>query len=403
MDAVAAVEALFTPEGRDDPFPYYAALHAHGPMTDLGGFAVVAGYDAVGRALRNPALKEEGVDWVNRSWPDWQEHAALSLFTDSMLFTSDPDHARVRRLVGQVFSARRVASLAPAVEGLVDGLLDRLGELGSGGAPVDFMSEFAYTLPVTVIGELLGIPEQDRLWFRPKIADLTAQLEPDLDESRLMACDAAARELLAYFKDLVALRRTAPRDDLVSALGEVQDSRDGRLSERELLCNLVVLLVAGFDTTTNLLGNGLVLLLDRPQHLAALRESPASTPGYVEEFLRYDSPVQVTSRWAPDGAVLEGVKLPPGAEVTLLIGAANRDPRRYERPDVFDPSRLASQPISFGGGPHFCLGAALARLEAQTAFPRLLRRFPQLSSAGAPVRRDRLTLRGWGQVPVALG
>jgi cytochrome P450 len=404
MDAVAAVEALLTPEGREDPFPYYAALHEHGPVVDLGGgYAVVVGYDALGRALRNPLLQEEGTDWVRLRWPEVADNPSVRLFAESMLFTGDPGHARVRRLVSKAFTARRVAGLAPAVERLTDGLLDRLAELGAGGAPVDFIAEFAYTLPVTVICELLGVPEQDRQWFRPLVADLAAQLEPVYSDHQLAAADAAALSLTSYFTDLVAERRSAPRDDLVSALVQVRDEDDGRLSDRELLCNLVLLLAAGFETTTNLLGNGLALLLDHPGRPAALRADPSAAPAYVEEFLRLDSPVQLTARWAPQGAVVEGVEVPPGGEVLLLVGAANRDPVRFARPDVFDPGRPANQPLSFGGGPHFCLGAALARLEGRTAFGRLLERFPSLEPAGGRTRRDRLTLRGYATLPVRLG
>lgn len=404
MDAVAAVEALLTPEGRDDPFPYYAALHEHGPAVDLGGgYAVVVGYDALGRALRDPVLKEEGMDWVRLRWPEVADHPSVRLFAESMLFTGDPGHARVRRLVSKAFTARRVAGLAPAVERLTDDLLDRLAELGADGSPVDFITEFAYTLPVTVICELLGVPDRDRLWFRPLVADLAAQLEPVYSTEQLAAADAAALSLISYFTDLVAARRAEPCDDLVSALVQVRDEDDGRLSDRELLCNLVLLLAAGFETTTNLLGNGLALLLDHPDHLVALRADPSAAPAYVEEFLRFDSPVQLTARWAPEGAVVEGVQVPPGGEVLLLVGAANRDPLRFARPDVFDPGRSSNQPLSFGGGPHFCLGAALARLEGRTSFGRLLERFPALDPAGERTRRDRLTLRGYASVPVSLG
>ncbi|WP_055589460.1 cytochrome P450 [Streptacidiphilus griseoplanus] len=404
MDALAAVEALLTPEGRSDPFPYYAALHEHGPVISLGdGYTVVVGYDALGRALRDPVLREEGVEWVRLRWPEVADHPSVRLFAESMLFSPDPGHARVRRLVSKVFTARRVAELAPAVERLTDGLLDRLAELGADGSAVDFMAEFAYALPVAVICELLGVPEQDRLWFRPQVADLAAQLEPVYSTEQLAAADDAALALIDYFTRLVAERRADPRDDLVSALVQVRDEEDGRLSHRELLCNLVLLLAAGFETTTNLLGNGLALLLDRPDRLAALRAEPSAAPAYVEEFLRFDSPVQLTSRWAPEGATVDGVVVPPGGEVLLLVGAANRDPARFRQPDVFDPGRESNQPLSFGGGPHFCLGAALARLEGRTAFGRLLERFPQLEAATGRRRRDRLTLRGYASLPVVTG
>jgi cytochrome P450 len=283
---------------------------------------------------------------------------------------------------------------------MADGLLDAMADRGAGRSAVEFMHDFAYLLPVTVICELIGIPEADREGFRPVARDLAGVFEvTDIDT--LPAINAAATELLAYFTALAAERRAAPRDDLLSNLLAVSDSGDGRLDEAELLHNLTLLLVAGFETTTNLLGNGLQIVLRDPPAGEAVRDGSVPASAFVEEVLRYDSPVQLTSRIGYDTS-LGGVAVAEGTGVVTLLGAGNRDPRRFTDPSRFDPARPDGGPLSFGGGAHFCIGAALARLEGAVAFPRLLRRFPKISAAGEPARRDRLLLRGFDTLPVTL-
>jgi cytochrome P450 len=394
----AIVEQLMTPAGRADPFPLYAAAHELGPVSALTGDTfVVCGYAAVNQVLREPAFglpdtasPESGQD-------------ALRLMNRSILRANPPDHGRMRSLISKVFTARRVAELRPAIETAVDDLLVRFATAAGGGS-TDFMDRVAYPLPVSVICELLGVPPGDRWRFRPLAADLTEALE--LSGGTSASADTAARELAAYFAPLIAERRTTPGDDLVSALVAARDAGDGRLSDEELLANLILLLVAGFETTTNLLGNGLAILLDRPDLAAALRAGRIPVAGFIEEVLRYDSPVQaVTRRAYRDGLAAEGVPIPAGSDLILLIGAANRDPARYDRPDRFDPARTDIRPLSFGAGPHICIGNNLARLEAAVAFPELLTRFPNLSPArdSSPLRRDRLVLRGYQTLPVAVG
>jgi cytochrome P450 len=313
----------------------------------------------------------------------------------------------MRAPIASVFTPRRVAALEPAVVGVVDRLLDRLPALDAGeGRGVDFMEEFAYRLPVSVICELLGVPEQDRGPFRSLVHDLTQVLEFMTDKTDLTAADAAARELSATFAALAELRRAEPRDDLITALVQLVDAEDARLDAAELLGNLALLLLAGFETTTNLLGNGLAVLFGHPSVRAALIQEALPVADFVEEVLRYDSPVQLTSRTALfRGLEIDGVPLRQHGEVVLLIGAANRDPARFHDPDRFDPWRADNQPLSFGAGMHYCLGAMLARLEARIAFTALLRRFPAIAAAkGAePVRQDRLLLRGYASLPVEFG
>jgi cytochrome P450 len=262
------------------------------------------------------------------------------------------------------------------------------------------MSEFAYQLPVTVICELIGIPEEDRESFRPVARDLCGVFELN-EEADFPAINAAAVELLAYFTGLAAKRRAEPRDDLISVLLGISDSADGRLSDAELLHNLTLLLVAGFETTTNLLGNGLQIVLQDPGAGEAVRTGAVSPAAFVEEVLRFDSPVQLTSRIAYP-VTMGGVSLSAGDQVMTLIGAGNRDPRRFADPDVFNPLRPDGGPLSFGGGAHFCIGAALARLEGTVAFSRLLTRFPEIAPAGEPVRRESFLLRGFDELPVSI-
>jgi cytochrome P450 len=293
-----------------------------------------------------------------------------------------------------------VAGLEPAITAITDELLAGMADRGKDGSVVEFMHDFAYLLPVTVICELLGIPEADRDGFRPVARDLAGIFELN-DPASLPAINAAAVELLAYFTGLTARRRADPHDDLITDLLTVSDAADGRLTDAELLHNLTLLLIAGFETTTNLLGNGLQVILRRPEAGESVRDGSVPVPAFVEEVLRYDSPVQLTSRVGCEAKV-GGVAIEAGDHVMTVLGAGNRDPRRFAHPDTFDPLRSDGGPLSFGGGAHFCIGAALARLEAAVAFPRLLRRFPAIAPAGEPVRRDTLLLRGFDALPVTV-
>ncbi|MFC1406840.1 MULTISPECIES: cytochrome P450 [Streptacidiphilus] len=408
MDAAEIIGQLARAEGRVDPYPLYAQAHRLGPVTSFAEDWVLAcGYDSVNRVLRNPAFGVDSDELRRARFGDEPIPDSLSLLGASMLQSNPPVHTRMRAPIASVFTPRRVAALEPAVVGVVERLLDGLGGRDSGdGRGVDFMEEFAYQLPVSVISELLGVPEQDRRPFRSQIHDLSRVLEFMSDDSDLTAADAAARELGGYFATLAELRRAEPRDDLVTALVQLVDAEDARLDAAELLGNLALLLLAGFETTTNLLGNGLALLFDHPSVRAALIQGALPVGDFVEEVLRFDSPVQLTSRTALfRGLDVDGVPLPQYGEVVLLIGAANRDPARFHDPDRFDPWRADNQPLSFGAGMHYCLGAMLARLEARTAFTALLRRFPAIAPAqGAqPVRQDRLLLRGYATLPVDLG
>jgi cytochrome P450 len=374
LNAAELLQDLMSPAGRADPFPVYAAAHRLGPVLPVtDDIFLVVGYAAANDVLRNPSFEIPA---------EPSSRPALDLMQRSILRTNPPDHARMRSLIGQVFTPRRVAALQPTVEAAVDQLLDGLP------TQVDFMDRFAFQLPVTVICELLGVPAADRHRFRPLASDLTAALE--LTDTADEAADAAAAELGEYFGHLI---RNPPAGGLVSALVAARDADDDRLSDEELLANLILLLVAGFETTTDLLGNGLAILLDQPDQLT----EPAA---FVEEVLRYESPVQVTTRVARNTVEVAGTSIPAGSNLVLLLGAANRDPARFADPDRFDPLRTGNKPLSFGAGAHICLGNSLARLEATVAFTRL--RAATIMPAGEPTRRDRLVLRGYQTLPVAI-
>jgi cytochrome P450 len=400
-----SLKDLLSHKGRRDPYPHYAELHRHGPVCRLVGDEyrfdiVVHGFDAANKVMRDPTFRVMDSEYPDRRGAAWRAHTALRTLLASIFFTDGPEHLRVRRLFSQVFTPRRIAAMEPAVIRIINARLDRLTELGSGGEPVDFMSEFALPIPADVIGELLGVPEADRPWFPDRVRAFGAILDLGSGMWRfLQAADQAAAELSGYFTELVARRRAEPRDDLISAL--VQAQTDGApLGDAELIANLLTMFNAGFVTTTHLIGNGLTLLLDHPDLRARLLADPDSSPSYIEEILRYEPPTHFSIRWATADTELMGVPVPEGSRVLVMFGAANRDPNRFPDPDLFDPSREDTQQLAFGGGLHYCLGAALSRLEGQLALPMVFRRFPGIRVAGEPGPRDKLMLRGYDSLPV---
>lgn len=407
MEAEAIIGALMTPEGRGEPYQLYAAAHELGPVRRVGDWPMhlCTGYAEINAVLRNNAFGTIEYDMRSAEWRAMvAEDGAVASFAQSMLEMNPPNHRRVRSLVSSAFTQRRVAALEPAIERLTDALVEELAALGEGGVPVDFMEQFAFRLPVNVICEMLGVPEADRYRFRPLAHDLTFALELTQNLDEFGPADAAATELRAYFTELADRRRAQPQDDLVSALVQANDAHDGSLSDAELLGNLLLLLVAGFETTSNLLGNGLYLGFEHPEVFDQVRKGEIEVSGFVDEVLRYDSPVQLTSRLAvTDDASIGDHRVSKGEEILLLIGAANRDPARFDHPDAFDPTRPDNVPLSFGAGIHYCLGQGLARLEGKIGFQKLLERFPDLALAGTPERRDRLVLRGYETLPIRVG
>jgi cytochrome P450 hydroxylase len=394
------IRELVGTAGRTDPYPRYEQLREHGAVVGVRpGLMVVVGYAECDAALRDGRLRVQDGASYDAIYPDWREHPALRGYLDSMLYRNPPDHARMRRLVSGGFTPRRVTGLRTAIEQLTDRLLDGLAELGGAGAAVDFIAEFASRLPIAVISALLGVRAEDQAWFRRIAADVTIALEGITNQQALNVADDAMQDLSDYFVALIERRRPEPADDVVSAL--VHSSAE-RLSQQEMVANMMLLLTAGFETTSFLLGHGLLLALQHRHHATRLRTDPGFAIGYVEETLRLEAPVQATSRWAATELTLLGNPVPAGTKVVLILGAANRDPRRFADPSGFDPDRGDIQPLSFGAGSHFCLGAPLSRMEAQIALPRLLRRFPELALAGSPVRRDTWVGRGLDELAIRL-
>jgi len=391
------LDELTTLTGREDPYPRYARLREISPVlrAEDGALVVTRHADcvAVTRDGRLGHLPTDMLAFLGLS--DWAEHPALQQLFTSLIALNPPDHTRLRRLVSATFTARRVEALRPAIAAMVDGLLDEMT------GTTDFVAAFAFRLPVNVIGELLGVPAVDRGAFQSVVRDWSQVLE-SIGPEVLATADPAAATLRGYLAELAAERRRAPQDDLLSALVAAGDAGD-RLTEDELITTAGLLFAAGFETTTNLLANGLVALLRHPEQLAALRERPALAASAVEELLRFDSPVQLVSRVVFEGVELGGVPIEAGERVVAYLGAGNRDPERFAEPERLDLERSDNAPLSFGGGIHFCLGAPLARLEAQVAFPALLARLPGLELAGEPQRRDSLTIRGLTRLPIETG
>lgn len=402
MDVLEIFNWLLEPAGMADPYPLYAALHEHGPIVRANEMLVlVPGYELASSVLRDGAFRVPDAELLDEVNLSWREHPSLD--PNSMLTLNGDPHSRIRSLFSKQFTRRRVADLEPAVIAQTDALLDKIADLGAGGAPVDFMDEFAFALPVTVICELIGVPESERDEFRPLARSLTATLEPLIDEAGLVEADVAALKLAGMFASLVAERRARPADDLLSGLVAAAAADEERISENELIQNLILLLVAGFETTTNLLGNGVHIVLNDPSAAEGPGSGDVGAAAFVEEVLRFDSPVQFAEdRRRKVPAEVGGFTVDPHDHLIVMLGAANHDPRRFAEPGRFWPGRPDPGPLSFGAGAHFCLGAALARLEGTVAFPRLFSRFPELAAAEEAQRRVSLVLRGFEHLMITV-
>jgi cytochrome P450 len=312
-----------------------------------------------------------------------------------MLGLDPPDHTRLRRLVAKAFTPRTVENLRPKIVRLTDELLDEMH-----GA-VDVISALALPLPMAVIGEMLGIPASERAVLQPHVRAAAQMLEFDPALELVDAASSANDVIVEHLEVLIAERRAEPTDDLLSELIHVEEQGD-QLSHTELIATVMLLFGAGFETTTNLIGNGLLALLDHPDELRRLRDDRSLMKTAVEELLRWDSPVQIDGRMVFEDVDLHGESVAAGEQFVTLLGAANRDPRMFDEPDRFDVGRVGPAPMSFGGGIHFCLGAALARAEGHVVFERLLDRFPVIEPAwdDPPAYRDTIVLHGLESLPV---
>jgi cytochrome P450 len=391
---------FFTPEGRANPYPHYHALREAAPIWRSESLRswVLTRYDDCQAALRDPRLgKDYERQMEFRIGPDWRRHPSVTRGEHSMVNVDGAEHLRLRRLVVKAFSKRTVEALRPGMERMTATLLAPLAEAGRG----DILDTLAFPLPVWVIGELLGVPEGDRPQFRDIVRDIVAVVEAKPTAEQLLRADAATVVSRDYFLRLVAEKRRRPADDLLSRLIHTEDNGD-RLSDDELVTMSSLLFGAGFETTTNLVGNGLLGLLRHPSELDRLRAEPALFANLPDELLRYDGTAQLANRAAKVPVQIGGVTIEPGQAVLTLLGAANHDPARFPDPDRLDVTRTGTEPLSFGGGIHFCLGALLATAEIDIVFRTLVTRFPVIELVREPRFRDRLTLRGLESLDIAV-
>ena len=394
-----AFAALFGADRRPDPYPHYRRWREHAPVARLHEqMYVVSGFAEATQVLRDAAFghqEPEVLDPANRL-PD-QPVDKTGRVVRSFLGLNPPDHTRLRRLVSKAFTPRMVEQLTPRIEQITAELLDRALAEGS----VDLMTALAKPLPVEVIAELLGVPLDDRERFAAWSGAMARALDPPFLQSpeTIEPAIRARQAFIRYFRELAQQRRVDPGEDLLSSLVAVSDAGDA-LTEDELLVTVMLLLIAGHETTTNLIGNGVLALLRRPEGVGAAADQPDRV---VEELLRYDSPVQLTARIALRDTVIGGFEVAADSQAIVLIGAANRDPAVCEDPEVFEPGREPGRHLAFGQGIHFCLGSPLARLEGWIAFRELARRAPGLSLAGEPSWGSTTTLRGLASLPVSFG
>ncbi|MGW5050134.1 cytochrome P450 family protein [Actinokineospora sp. NPDC004072] len=385
-----------------DPHGLYAQLREAAPVRraqlpgEMQGWLVTR-YADVRAALADPTLSKDYrgmVELVKRHYGDVPMDGFGAELASHMLNTDPPDHTRLRKLVNRAFTTRRVEGLRERVHEITTSLLDAMAE---GPDEVDLLTAFAFPLPMTVICEVLGVPDDDRDDFRRWTGVLLSSAGPE-------EMQAASASMLEYLLKLIAAKRANPGEDLLTALCEASEDND-RLSETELVSMAFLLLVAGHETTVNLIGNGMLALLRTPDQRAALTADPTLLPGAVEELLRHDGPINIaTLRYTTAPLTLSGVTIPEGEFVLLSLTSANRDPARFPNPDTIDVHRAPGAHLAFGHGIHYCVGAPLARMEAEIALGELLRRFPTLTLATTPTTtlryRSSAIIRGLESLPV---
>lgn len=391
---------FFDPTIRSNPYPRYHELRANAPVHwdegIPGGAWILTRYADVAPALRDPRLSGDRMPIFRLVLRDTDEARA---FDDSMarwlLNLDPPRHTPLRALVARAFTPRIIEALRPRVQAITDKLLHDVAARGH----FDVIADLAYPLPVTVIAELLGVPAEDRPKLREWSVDIARFFGNMRGIKRAMASDA---EFRAYLSSLCEKRRAQPTDDLLSALLAAEDAGN-RLSEADVVSTAILLFIAGHETTTHLIGNGLLALLQHPAELALVRERPELMPGCVEELLRYDSTVQFLARSAKESLEIGGVPIERGQNMMLVIGAANRDPAQFPDPDRLDVRRAENRHVSFGLGFHYCLGAPLARMEGAIALQSILSRWPRLRLANDEVRwQDNFGFRGLESLPLLL-
>jgi cytochrome P450 len=394
----------FEPGFIEDPYSRYATMRAGDPVHRSPlDFWVLFGYEEILRLLRDPTLSVED----RNARPTQLDEMVALIVGDradrgarSMLSRDPPDHTRLRKLVSKAFTVRVIQDLRPRIQELVDGMLDEAEAQGE----IDVIRQFAFPLPFAVISEMLGVPVADADKLREWSGLIVRSLEPLVDPDTIRAIADASDLMFDHVSELIAQKRKDLGDDLLSALISAEEHGDV-LSDEELVEQVVLLYIAGHETTVNLIGNGVYALVRDRDQLKRLQEDPSLMPVAVEELLRFDSPVQMTRRITLTDVEIGGKTIEKGSFCALVLASANRDPARFGKDsEQLDVTRAeAHQHLSFGGGAHYCLGAALARLEGEVAIGSLIGRFPHLDLAGGPSYNGRLNLRGLERLPVALG
>jgi cytochrome P450 len=385
-----------TPEFYANPYPTYRALRENEPVKRMpNGSYFLTRYDDLVAAYKN--TKVFSSDKKKEFAPKYGDSLLFEHHTTSLVFNDPPAHTRVRRLIMGALSPRAIAGMEGDIVKLVDVLLDRLAAKGK----VELIEDFASAIPVEVIGNLLDVPHDERAPLRDWSLAILGALEPVISSNVFARGNNAVKDFLAYLEILVARRREKPGNpdrDVLTRLIQGEDNGE-RLTAKELLHNCIFLLNAGHETTTNLIGNGLVALLNHPDEKKRLIENPDLIKPAIEEMLRFESSNQLGNRMIVEPFELGGIALPAGAPVTLCIGAANRDPQQFTDPERLDIGRTPNRHLAFGTGAHQCAGMALARLEGAIAISRFLARFPNYAPNGEPLRGGRVRFRGFLKVP----
>jgi cytochrome P450 len=384
-----------------DPYPAFARARAEAP---------VQWHEAMGLWLAFTHAESNAVLRDRRLGRIWRDKAPAERFEsfnlihrNAILEMEPPEHTRLRRLISSAFARGHVERLRPWVEDLARQLVDELVERSGGSEPVDLLAGMAEQLPVAVIAELLGVPEADRPLLRPWSNAIVKMYEYGRTTEIEESAERAADEFVAYLRELAAVRRKDLGEDLVSHLVSMRDADGDKLTEDELVTTCILLLNAGHEATVNVSGNGTLALLRHPEQLQRLRADRALLPTAIEEFMRYDSPLQLFERTATEDVEIGGITVERGQKIAALLGAANRDPAVFAEPDTFDVGRPDNSHITFGAGVHFCIGAPLARVELQASFGALLDRTTTFELGGEPVRRPEFVIRGLQALPVVLG
>lgn len=398
---------LWTPEFRADPYPAYARLRQTMPVapvkTLMGTAWLVTRYEDVVNLLKDPrfssSARRQAADNPMRTTRSLRMPRIFRALANSMITTDDPDHYRLRALVHQAFTPKRVEQMAARVEQIAGELLERAAKK----KVVDLVADYALPIPLTIISEMMGVPEKDRLQFHRRFARFLET--PSSGLMRMITQIPNGYRMMRFFESLIALRKAAPGDDLITALVNAEQSGD-RLSEGELLAMIFLLLLAGHETTVNLIANGALALLENPEQLQKLYQNPGLIEPAIEELLRYTNPVEYgAARFPREDVELQGVPIRQGSRLLAMLSSANRDETVFENPDQLDITRQPNRHVAFGLGTHYCLGAPLARMEGKIALNALVQRFPELKLAVPPKQirwRSTLSVRGVKALPVRI-